>query len=109
LVFTCMVDLLGRAGKLAEAYDVIMRMPVEPDLFVWDALLRACRNYGNVDLAKIVAKHLSELEPDNAGNNLLLSIFYADAGSWENVARLKTTMKKRKLIKFSGRSGVEAI
>jgi hypothetical protein len=33
-----MVDLLGRAGKLAEAYDVIMRMPVEPDLFVWDAL-----------------------------------------------------------------------
>jgi hypothetical protein len=52
---------------------------------------------------------LSELEPDNAGNNLLLSIFYTDAGSWENVARLKTTMKKRKLIKFSRRSGVEAI
>ncbi|XP_059430617.1 pentatricopeptide repeat-containing protein At5g59600-like [Corylus avellana] len=107
--YACMVDLLGRAGKLAEAYDLIMKMPAEPDLFVWGALLGACRNYGNVDLAKVAAKHLSELEPDNAGNNLLLSNLYADAGSWGNVARLKTTMKKRKLRKFPGCSWVEAI
>jgi pentatricopeptide repeat protein len=49
--YACMVDLLGRAGKLAEAYDMITKMPVEPDLFVWGALLWASRNYGNVDLA----------------------------------------------------------
>jgi pentatricopeptide repeat protein len=49
--YACMVDLLGRAGKLAEAYDMITKMPVEPDLFVWGALLGASRNYGNVDLA----------------------------------------------------------
>lgn len=107
--YACMVDLLSRAGKLAEAYDVIMRMPVEPDLFVWGALLGACRNYGNVDLAKVAAKHLSELEPDNAGNNLLLSNLYADAGSWGDVAWLKKTMKRRKLRKFPGCSWVEAI
>ncbi|KAF5446884.1 hypothetical protein F2P56_032480 [Juglans regia] len=107
--YACMVDLLGRAGKLAEAYDMIKGMPVEPDLFVWGALLGACRNHGNVDLAKVAAKHLSELEPDNAGNKLLLSNLYANTGSWGNVARLKNIIKKRKGKDFSGCSWVEGV
>lgn len=106
--YACMVDLLGRAGKLAEAYDMIKGMPIEPDLFVWGALLGACRNYGNVDLAEVAAEHLSELEPDSVGNNLLLSSLYADGGSWGNVVRLKRIMKKRKLRKFPGCSWIEA-
>lgn len=106
--YACVVDLLGRAGKLAEAYDMIKRMPIEPDLFVWGALLGACRTYRNVDLAKIAAKHLSELEPENAGNNLLLSSLYADAGSWGYVAKLKNMMKKWKTKIFPGCSWVEA-
>lgn len=106
--YACMVDLLGRAGKLAEAYDMIKGMPIEPDLFVWGALLGACRNHGNVDLAEVAAEHLSELEPDSVGNNLLLSSLYADAGSWGNVVRLKRIMKKRKLRKFPGCSWIEA-
>ncbi|GMY10924.1 pentatricopeptide repeat-containing protein At5g59600 [Fagus crenata] len=106
--YACVVDLLGRAGKLVEAYDMIKGMPVEPDLFVWGALLGACRNHGNVDLAEVAAKHLSELEPNSVGNNLLLSSLYADAGSWGSVARLKRMTKKRKLRKFPGCSWIEA-
>ncbi|BFG34083.1 hypothetical protein CerSpe_203570 [Prunus speciosa] len=106
--YACMVDLLGRAGKLTEAYDMIKAMPMEPDLFVWGALLGACRNYGNIDLAEVAAKHLSELEPESAGNNLLLSSLYADSGSWGNVARLKKMMKKNKLRKLPGCSWMEA-
>lgn len=106
--YACMVDLLGRAGKLTEAYDTIKAMPMEPDLFVWGALLGACRNYGNIDLAEVAAKHLSELEPESAGNNLLLSSLYADSGSWGNVARLKKMMMKNKLRKLPGCSWMEA-
>ena len=87
---------------------MIKGMPVEPDLFVWGALLGACRNHGNVDLAEVAAKHLSELEPNSVGNNLLLSSLYADAGSWGSVARLKRMTKKRKLRKFPGCSWIEA-
>lgn len=105
----CTVDLLGRAGKLTEAYELIKTMPMEPDLFVWGALLGACRNHGNIDLAEIAAKHLFQLEPQSAGNSLLLSNLYANAGSWGNAARLKKIMKRRKVRKFPGCSWIEAV
>lgn len=107
--YACMVDLLGRAGKLSEAYDMIKAMPIEPDLFVWGALLGACRNHGNIDLAEVAAKHLLELEPGSAGNNLLLSNLHAHAGNWGNVAELKKMMKRRKIRKFPGCSWIEVI
>ncbi|XP_058199484.1 pentatricopeptide repeat-containing protein At5g59600 [Rhododendron vialii] len=107
--YACMVDLHGRAGKIVEAYDFIKMMPIEPDLFVWGALLGACRQYGNADLAEIAAKHLHELEPDSRGSGLLLSNMYADSGHWGNVARVKKMMKKRKLTKYPGCSWIEAV
>lgn len=107
--YACLIDLLGRAGKLNKAYDMIKAMPIEPDLFVWGALLGACRNHGNIDIAEIAARHLSELEPESAGNKLLLSGLYADAGSWGNVARLKKTTSRKRLRKFQGCSWIETI
>ncbi|XP_031249485.1 pentatricopeptide repeat-containing protein At5g59600 [Pistacia vera] len=106
--FACMVDLLGRAGRIAEAYDFIKTMPTEPDIFVWGALLGACKNHGNIELAEVAAKHLAELEPGSVANKLLLTDLYANAGNWSNVTRLKKMLKKRKLKKFPGCSWIEA-
>lgn len=106
--YACMVDLLGRAGRLTEAYDLIKTMPSQPDLFVWGAFLGACKSHGNIELAELAATHLSELEPGNAANNLLLTQIYADAGSWNNVTRLKKMMKKKRLRKLNGCSWIEA-
>ncbi|XP_061368487.1 pentatricopeptide repeat-containing protein At5g59600-like [Gastrolobium bilobum] len=107
--YACMVDLLGRAGNLDEAYCMIKTMPVEPDLFVWGALLAACRNHGHVELAEVAAKHLLELEPESAGNRLLLSSLYADAGKWGKVERIKKMMKKGKLRKLQGLSWIDNV
>lgn len=107
--YACMVDLLGRAGKLVEAYEMIKVMRMEPDLFVWGALLSACRNHGNMQLARIAAKHLAELEPENSGNGLLLSSLYANAGSWESVGRMKKMIKKKRFTRFLGSSWVESV
>ncbi|KAL8499859.1 hypothetical protein ACS0TY_019746 [Phlomoides rotata] len=49
--YACMVDLLGRAGKIDEAYGIVQRMPIEADLFGWGALLGACRQHNCLDLA----------------------------------------------------------
>lgn len=105
--FACMVDLLGRAGKLDEAYNLIQSMPIEPDLFVWGAFLGACRQHGNMDLAEIAAKQLAKLEPESAGSSVLLSSLYADASKWAKVAKVKRVIKKKKLKKFPGCSWVE--
>lgn len=59
----CMVDLLGRAGCLKEAYEFIERMPVEPDASVWGALLGACRKHIDVEQAELVADRLFQLDP----------------------------------------------
>ncbi|XP_059626579.1 pentatricopeptide repeat-containing protein At5g59600 [Cornus florida] len=107
--YACMVDLLGRAGEISEAYDLIKTMPIEPDLYVWGALLGACRQHGNIDLAEIAVEHLRELEPGSAGSSLLLSSLYADAGSWRNAAGVKKLIKRRKLRKITGRSWIDSI
>lgn len=107
--YACMVDLLGRAGKLSEAHDLIKAMPVEPDKFAWGALLGACRNHGNIELAEVAAEHLSKLEPESSGSTLLLSSLYAETGCWGNAARMKKKLRQRKFTKFPGCSWIESV
>ena len=75
--YACMVDLLGRAGHLDEAWNFIKNMPLEPNTIIWRALLRACKNHHNIELGLQVAERLVELEPTYAGNYVLLSNIYA--------------------------------
>ncbi|MCL7047042.1 hypothetical protein MKW94_005556 [Papaver nudicaule] len=98
--YSCIVDLLGRAGKLMEAYDLINKMPVKPDSVVWGALLGACSFYGNVELAEKAVNSLLELEPHNSGVYVILSNVYASAGRWDGVARARKFMKGHQMTKF---------
>lgn len=100
--YACMVDLLGRAGRLLEAHEFIKKMPVEPDCFVWGALLGASRKHGDVVLAEIATSHLTELEPKSVGSGKLLSNILADAGHWRDAAEVKKNMKRRKLRGYLG-------
>ncbi|KAH1161833.1 hypothetical protein GYH30_000629 [Glycine max] len=50
--YACMIDLLGCAGLLEEAYNFIRNMPIEPDVVAWGSLLSSCRVHKNVDLAE---------------------------------------------------------
>eukprot|EP01018_Ginkgo_biloba_P019490 Gb_31546 [translate_table: standard] len=105
--YACMVDLLGRAGHLDDAYDFIEKMPLEPGATVWGALLSACRIHCNIKLGERVAKHLFDLKPENAGAYILLSNIYAAAGRWDDVAKVRITMKDRGLKKTPGCSLIE--
>eukprot|EP01018_Ginkgo_biloba_P026430 Gb_07153 [translate_table: standard] len=105
--YACMVDLLGRAGRLDEAHDFIKKMPVEPRANVWGALLSACRTYCHIELGKCAAEHLFELEPENPGYYVLLSNIYAKAGKWHEVTRVRTMMKDKGLKKKPGCSWIE--
>lgn len=102
--YACMVDLLGRAGHLKEADDLIQRMPMEPHAGVLGALLGACRLHGDIELGALIAKRLFEVEPQNPGNYVLLSNIYAAADRWTNVSQLRTMMMERGLRKIPGSS-----
>ncbi|KAJ8899561.1 hypothetical protein K2173_018535 [Erythroxylum novogranatense] len=104
---TCMVDLLGRAGRLNDAWRLIETMTVEKDDGVWCALLGACRIHKNLDLAEQAAKNLLELRPQNPGHYILLSNIYANAGRWNDVANIRDMMTKRQLKKIPGNTWIE--
>ncbi|XP_031485853.1 pentatricopeptide repeat-containing protein At5g66520-like [Nymphaea colorata] len=102
--YGCMVDLLGRAGRLDEAEDFISSMPIKANASVWGALLGACRIHGNVELGGKVGKILLELEPENSGRYALLSNIYAAAGRWDDVSMVRKLMKDRGIKTVPGYS-----
>ncbi|KAK9119894.1 hypothetical protein Scep_017987 [Stephania cephalantha] len=105
--YACMVDMLGRSGRLDEAFEMVKSMPMGPRPEALGALLAACRTYGNVEIAENVALKLLELEPDNTGNYSLLADIYASRGRWDDAARVRVVMKEKRVNKLPGCSWVE--
>nr|GLL39389.1 pentatricopeptide repeat-containing protein At5g66520-like [Ipomoea trifida] len=105
--YGCLVDMLGRAGLLEEARVVIEEMPISPDVGVLGALLGACRIHNNLDLGEDIGKKVIELEPHNSGRYVLLANLYANAGRWEDVAKVRKLMNDRGVKKPPGYSMVE--
>lgn len=104
--YGCVVDLLGRAGRIKKALDFIKDMPFEPTAAMWGSLLGACRVHTNVLVGEFVAQRLLEIEPENAGNYVILSNIYAAAGRWEDVVRVRELMKEKTVMKEPGRSWI---
>ncbi|KAH8961064.1 hypothetical protein BDL97_05G031600 [Sphagnum fallax] len=105
--YTCMVDLLGRAGHLQEAENMIQGMPCKPNAAIWTALLGACRIHGNVEMGERVAKRVLELEPKNAAGFVLLSNLYAATGNLELSESVERQRKERDVKKQPGRTWIE--
>lgn len=105
--YTCMIDLLGRAGRLAEAHDLMKDMPFEPDSTMWGALLGASRIHRNPELGRSAAEKIFELEPENAGMYVLLSNIYASSGKWRDARKMRVMMEERGVKKVPGFSWIE--
>lgn len=105
--YGCMVDLLGRAGLLDEAYELIRNMPMEPNDVLWRCLLSACKVHHNLELAVCASKSLFQLKPHNVGDYVLLSSIYAQARRWDDAAEIRTEMVQRGLSQLPGFSRVE--
>lgn len=97
--YACMVDALARAGLFGEAEDLIRGMPMEPDVFVWGALLGGCQMHGNVELGERVAQYLIDLEPLNYAFYVNFCDVYAKANRFDDVKRIRALMKDKGLKK----------
>ncbi|ESW15249.1 hypothetical protein PHAVU_007G057100 [Phaseolus vulgaris] len=105
--YACMIDLLGRAGLLEEAYNFIKTMPIEPDVVAWGSLLSSCRVHKNVDLAIVAAKKLLFIDPNNSGAYSALANTLSACGKWEDAAKVRKSMKDRAVKKEQGFSWVQ--
>lgn len=105
--YACVVDLLGRSGKLDAAFQFIQEMPLEPDAAIWGALLNSCRIHRNVDHGELAARHIIEMDKESMGYFTLLCNFYSDTGKWDEISRLRTMMREKGIPVDPGCSWVE--
>jgi len=91
--YGCLVDLLGRAGRLQEAYDVIVKMPMRPNEVVWGALLGACKVHMDTDMAGRVVSEVDKLKSGIVSKNdaeyVTLSNICAASEKWEEAERIR--------------------
>ncbi|PHT95032.1 hypothetical protein T459_02914 [Capsicum annuum] len=106
-LYACYIDLLGRAGKLEDASEVINRMPTKPSNRIWSSLISSCKLHGRLEVAKRLAHRLTKSEPENVANYALLSLVYAESENWPGVEDVRRDMKERKLRKSCGFSRIE--
>ncbi|GMH17264.1 hypothetical protein Nepgr_019105 [Nepenthes gracilis] len=105
--YSCVVDLLGRAGLLPEAFSILTSVPIGFVSNTLAAFFGACKVHGHVKLAEWAAKRLFELEPNCPVNYALMSNIYASIGNWFDVARVRKKMKNECKHKLPGCSWIE--
>ncbi|KAG7033178.1 Pentatricopeptide repeat-containing protein, partial [Cucurbita argyrosperma subsp. argyrosperma] len=106
--YGCMVDILGRAGLLIEAFDFIDTMEIEPNAIIWRTLLGACRVHGDVELGRRANEQLLKMRKDESGDYVLLSNIYASKGEWDGVEKVRKLMDDGGVKKEAGRSMIDA-
>ncbi|KAH8961248.1 hypothetical protein BDL97_05G040900 [Sphagnum fallax] len=102
-----MVDLVGRAGHLDEAEEILNKKPFQPGALELGALLSACRVHGAVEIAERAADSAFKLEPEKSGIYVMLANIYAAAGRWDGARNVRLLMEERGVKKEPGRSWIE--
>ncbi|WOL05154.1 hypothetical protein Cni_G13880 [Canna indica] len=105
--YSCMVDLLGRAGLLHEAEELVISMPIKPDEVVWGALFFACRIHGNVSMGERAASQLIELNPHDSGIYVLLANMYVESNMRDKANQVRKLMRDIGIEKTPGSSSIE--
>ncbi|XP_076887730.1 pentatricopeptide repeat-containing protein At4g19220, mitochondrial-like [Bidens hawaiensis] len=103
----CVVDMLGRSGRLNEAYEFIDKMVMKQDHGVWGAMLSSCNYHGDVEMGRKMGQILFNLEPKNAGYYVSLANTYVAIGSWNDAAKLRNFVQDVRLKKPAGYSLVD--
>ncbi|XP_042504215.1 pentatricopeptide repeat-containing protein At5g15340, mitochondrial [Macadamia integrifolia] len=104
--YACMVDLLGRAGRLEDALVLVREMPIPPNEVVLGSLLASCSLHGKLQLGEHLLKELIQIDPFNVDYHVLLSNMYTLAGRCDKADFLRQVFKKRGIRKVPGISSI---
>ncbi|KAL6348157.1 hypothetical protein AAG906_039605 [Vitis piasezkii] len=89
--YGCLIDMLGRAGRLDEAEKMALEIPDDVvNVVIWRTLLGARSFHGN--------------EMENMGDYVLLSNIFAGVGRFWDVKRVRRLMDERNASKLPGLS-----
>ncbi|KAL5578017.1 hypothetical protein UlMin_019716 [Ulmus minor] len=108
--YGCLVDLFGKAGLVEEAYGVIKRMKLEPNVVVWSSFLWACKEHKRLDMAERVMETIMKMvKPENDGGVYsLICDLYVLGEKWDEAERVRKLMVDQNVRKFRGSSFVRS-
>lgn len=105
--YWCMANIYVSLGFMEQAEETIRNIP--PDVvdfslesLAWANLLSLCRFQGDVYWCEQIAASLIDMEPENLGYYRFLLNIYAVAGRWDDVAKVKEMIKKRRVDRMPG-------
>lgn len=104
---SCLIDLLGRAGRLKEAEEYLEKYSHTSDPVILGCLLSACRLHGDVELGNRLGKLLLKAQPTTTSPYVLLSNLRASDAMWGSVAEVRKMLKVSGLRKEPGHSLIE--
>ena len=93
--YTCLLDLLGRSGRLCDAGHLlsnILKVSGSDASSHLSAFLSACRIHGNSRLAALAVGLLLKLRLVKPVDLLDMGMAYADGGSWVSAERARKVM-----------------
>ncbi|XP_057780830.1 putative pentatricopeptide repeat-containing protein At5g59200, chloroplastic [Salvia miltiorrhiza] len=108
--YGCLIDLLGRAGRVHEAYELIQETRVAPDHIMLGSLLSSCKAHRAFELGEKVVKTLLAhefSESCDAGTYILVSNFYSSWGKWDEALLARAELRKKGVEKEPGSSSIE--
>ncbi|EFJ10508.1 hypothetical protein SELMODRAFT_127854 [Selaginella moellendorffii] len=74
--YCCIVNILGRAGQLRNAQDLVEGMPFSADATAWGILLSCCAIHGDLERAAVAAERVLEFDRREAGAYVSLANIY---------------------------------
>lgn len=104
--YNCIVDLLGRAGHLVEAEDLLHAMPFKPNIVGCMALLSHCKTHGNVAVGRQSFHHAVKMDIRDASGYMLLSEIYTDASMWKDANKVRAWRKHARAFKKPGEASI---
>uniref|UniRef100_A0A8I6Y2E1 Pentatricopeptide repeat-containing protein n=2 Tax=Hordeum vulgare subsp. vulgare TaxID=112509 RepID=A0A8I6Y2E1_HORVV len=100
--FGCIIDMLGRAGRLSEAEQVISGLPMEVNSVVWRTLLGCCSKYGEVEMGQRAMKKILDIERESGSDFVVVSNMFTELGRFGDAERSRKLVDERSVVKVPG-------
>ncbi|XP_042478050.1 pentatricopeptide repeat-containing protein At2g13600-like [Macadamia integrifolia] len=101
--YTCVIDLLGRAGRLTEAWSLLEEIgngDINDDSgeTIWGAFLGACRLHGDLEMGSRAAQKMLKKKQQVSSTYITLSNVYAAAGLWDEAFKVREKWRREGTI-----------
>ncbi|KAH7425680.1 hypothetical protein KP509_11G066100 [Ceratopteris richardii] len=93
--YTCIVDVLSRAGFVEMVVGLIEKIPFQPDIAVWLIVLGASRKWADVKIGRIAFEQAVELSNNDCTAYVCMSYIYKEA-SMQEEARIIDALRFNK-------------